>query len=59
MSAYWRESVFVVGTILLAFGLFIVSWSAQGAERWISLVMLAIITFSIYVVGLAWNGLPM
>jgi hypothetical protein len=58
LSAYWRECAFVLGTIGLAFGLMIVSWSAQGAERWVSLIMLAIITFSVYVVGLAWTGLP-
>jgi len=52
ISAYWRECTFILGTILLAFGLMIVSWSAQGAERWISLIILAIITFSLYVVGL-------
>jgi hypothetical protein len=51
IAAYWREWAFVGGTIGLTFGLVIVSWSAQGAERWVSLIMLAIITLSIYVIG--------
>ena len=51
--------LFVFGTIVLSFGLLIVSWTAQGAERWICLIMLAIITFSLYVGGIAWvAGLP-
>jgi len=59
LSAYWREMLFVFGSIVLAFGLLVVSWSAEGAERWICLMMLAIITFSLYVGGIAWiPGIP-
>jgi hypothetical protein len=56
MWAYWREIFFVASTILLATGLLVVSWSAQGAERWVCLIMLAILTFSIYIGGVAWIG---
>jgi len=54
MSAYWREILFVIGTIILAFGLLAVSWNARGAERWVCLIILAIQAFSIYVAGAAW-----
>jgi len=58
-GAYWREMLFVFGSIVLAFGLIVVSWTADGAERWICLIMLAIITFSLYVGGIAWiPGIP-
>lgn len=57
-NAFWREAFFVLASIVLAVGLLIVSWNAQGAERWISLVMLAIITFSLYVAGTAWSPFP-
>lgn len=60
ISGYWREMLFVFGSIVLAFGLLVVSWTAEGAERWICLMMLAIITFSLYVGGIAWiPGIPM
>ena len=54
MWGWLRESVFVFGTIGLAIGLLAVGFSGSGPERWISLIMIAIITFSIYVGGIAW-----
>ena len=45
----------IFASIVLASGLLVVGWNADGAERWISLVMLAIITFSVYIGGLAWG----
>lgn len=54
INGYWRELFFVFSSIVLALGLLSVSWTAQGAERWVSLIMLAIITFSIYIGGIAW-----
>ena len=54
IDGYWRQIFFVFASIVLASGLLVVGWSAEGAERWISLVMLAIITFSVYIGGLAW-----
>ena len=54
INGYWREMFFVFASIVLSVGLLTVSWTAQGAERWVSLIMLAIITFSIYVGGTAW-----
>ena len=54
IDAYWREIFFVFASIVLATGLLIVSWSADGAQRWASLIMLAIITASIYLGGAAW-----
>ena len=58
INAYWRAVFFVFATVVLALGLLAVSWTSDGAERWVCLIMLAIITFSIYIVGVAWIGLP-
>jgi hypothetical protein len=58
INGYWRELFFVFAAIVLAIGLLIVSWGAEGAERWITLMMLAIITFSLFVGGLAWTTIP-
>jgi hypothetical protein len=52
--AYWREWVFVISAIVLTIGLMAVSSIAQGAERLVCLIMLAIITFSIFIGGIAW-----
>ncbi len=50
--------VIFAGLPTLASSLLIVSWSAAGAERLICLVMLAIMTFSVYVGGMAWVPMP-
>jgi hypothetical protein len=52
--AYWREIAFVSATVVLVLGLLAVSWSAQGAERAVCLIMMAIIAFSIFIGGIAW-----
>ena len=54
INGYWREMFFVLASMVLAIGLLMVSWTAEGAERWVSLIMLAIITFSLYIGGTAW-----
>lgn len=53
-GSYWREWVFVVGTLILSIGLLAVGFTGQGSEKTISLIMIAIITFSIYIGGTAW-----
>jgi hypothetical protein len=58
IRSYWRQVVFVLGTLLTAFGLMIVSSTAEGAERWVCLVGLAILAVSIYIGGIAWLPLP-
>ena len=60
INGYWRQIFFVFSSLVLAVGLLTVSWTSRGAERWICLVMLAILTFSIYIAGTAWvPGLQM
>ena len=54
MWGFWRECVFALGTLVLTVGLLTVGFNGQGADRWICLIMLAIVTFSIYVGGIAW-----
>jgi ribosomal protein S27E len=58
MWGYWRSMAFVAAAIVLAVGLLTVSWTAQGAERNVCLAIMAIITFSIYIVGVAWMPIP-
>ena len=54
LLGYWREWLFVIGSIILSLGLLHVGFGGTGAERIICLIMLAIITFSIYVGGVPW-----
>ena len=51
---YWREMLFVAGTILFSLGLLAVAIGGVGAERHLCFGMLAIIVFSVYVGGAAW-----
>jgi hypothetical protein len=53
-KAYWYEWGFLLGSIVLVLGLLGVGYGGNGAERLVALIMLAIITFSIYVGGAAW-----
>lgn len=52
---YWLQWVFVAGAIALMLGLCAVGFGGSGAERTVCLVMIAIITFSIFVAGSAWG----
>ena len=54
MWGYWTEWIFVLGSILLMIGLILVGFTGAGPERIICLAMIAIITFSIYIGGIAW-----
>ncbi len=54
MASYWYVWLFVLGTILLMVGLLLLAFFAQGSERWVAYIMVAIVTFSIYVGGAAW-----
>ena len=54
VSGYLYEVLFVLGTVVLAIGLIALGFSSDGPERLICLIMLAIITFSVYVGGIAW-----
>ncbi len=55
INGYWRELFFVFAAIVLSLGLLVVSWGAEGAERWVTLMMLAIVTFSLFIGGMAWS----
>ena len=52
--SYWREWAFVLGSVALMAGCIWVGFAGSGAERLVCLVMVAIITFSIYIAGVAW-----
>jgi len=57
IKAAGREGWFVFGTVVLVFGLLIVGSIAQGPERWLSLVVLAIIVLSYYRAIVAVGGM--
>jgi hypothetical protein len=49
MWGYWRECLFWFAAFLFSAGLLIVGFTGQGPERWLCLVMLAIVVFSLFV----------
>ena len=53
---WWFELMFLLGTIVLVMGLLITAVVGQGAERYVCLIILTIITFSLYIIGSAWLG---
>ena len=48
------EFFFLLGTIILAIALVTIGFRSTGPERVVALIMITIITFSIYVGGIAW-----
>ena len=58
LNGYWHELFFLFAASVLVLGLLIVSCGAEGAERWVSLVMLAIIVYSLFVGGPGWTPPP-
>lgn len=54
LGQFWRELLFVFGSLVLVVGLVTVGFTGTGHERRICLIMIAIITFSVYVGGMAW-----
>lgn len=61
---FFRELVFLFGSMVLSVGLLVIGITGDGSEKWVCLIMLAIITFSLYIGGIAWissvtNSLPM
>ena len=56
MWAYWRQLGFLFGTMVLAVGLLFVTPTTEGPERWICLVMLTVILYSVYASNSVWGG---
>jgi len=48
MWGFWREVLFQLGSLLLAAGSVAVAYHSDGPERWICLVVLAVIVYSVY-----------
>ncbi len=55
MDAWWSGMLFVIGSLVLVFGLIVVSSTGSDQERKICLLMLVIIVFSIYVGGISFT----
>jgi hypothetical protein len=53
--AYWRQLGFLFGTMVLAVGLLFVTPTTEGPERWICLVMLTVILYSVYASNSVWG----
>ena len=56
MWSYWRQLGFLFGTMVLAVGLLFVTPTTEGPERWICLVMLTVILYSVYASNSVWGG---
>ncbi len=56
MWGYWRLLGFLFGTMVLAVGLLFVTPTTEGPERWICLVMLTVILYSVYTSDSVWGG---
>lgn len=56
MWGYWRLLGFLFGTMVLAVGLLFVTPTTEGPERWICLVMLTVILYSVYTADSVWGG---
>jgi len=54
LDGWWLAWMFLGGTLILLLGLLTLAAGGEPQEKLISLVMIAIITFSIYVGGAAW-----
>ncbi|MCA9120027.1 MAG: DUF4339 domain-containing protein [Planctomycetaceae bacterium] len=52
---YWRQIGFLFGTMTLAVGLLFVTPTTEGPERWICLVMLTVILYSVYASNSVWS----
>ncbi len=53
-GAYLYQWIFLLGSIVLVTGLLVVGFTGNPSERTICLIMISIITFSIYIGGIAW-----
>jgi hypothetical protein len=53
---FWRGIALVLGTLVLVPGLLVLAFVGQGTERWLSLALLAVVAFSLYVGGSAWSA---
>ncbi len=51
MWSYWHAIGFVFGTVVLTIGLIITGITGDAAQRWLSLAMLAIVAFSLFIGG--------
>lgn len=54
MQGWWLAWLFLGGTLTLILGLLTLAATGEGHEKLISLLMIGIITFSLYVGGAAW-----
>lgn len=53
-GTFWMaELLFQIGGIVLVFGLICLGATAVGPERWLAMVMLGIITFSLFVANVS------
>jgi len=53
-GGWWREAFFVLGTLLVTLAVSAIGFQSTGPERIVSLIILAIIAFSLYIGGVAW-----
>ena len=56
MEGYWREWLFLIGSLGLVMGALSLAFGGTGAERIACLIIVGLVIFSIYVGGVAWTG---
>jgi hypothetical protein len=53
LGSYWRELLFIMGTVVLVVGLLTVGFSGEKHERLVCLILIAIITISVFMGGIS------
>lgn len=53
--SFWRQLIFLLGTVVLCVGLLTIGLDGQGAQQWFCLAVLAIILSSLFISGGAWT----
>ncbi|HTN77347.1 MAG TPA: GYF domain-containing protein [Pirellulaceae bacterium] len=55
MWRFWRQLLFVPAVLLFVVGLLMTASTSDGPQRWICLIVLGIIAYSLFVGGVAWQ----
>ena len=58
-GGWWREAFFIIGTLAVTLAVASIGFQSTGPERVVSLIILAIVMFSVYIGGIAWLSTAM
>ena len=54
MDSFFYQMGFILGTVMLSTGAVVVAFYGEGGERIVCWIVLSILTFSVFVGGMAW-----